>query len=35
MLGRVAVAIVVTIVFGLIAIYTVEWLSQARGTADL
>lgn len=35
MLGRVAVAIVVTIVFGLIAIYTVEWLSQARGTSDL
>lgn len=34
MLGRVAVAIAVTIVFGLIAIYTVEWLSQARGTSD-
>ncbi len=33
-LGRVAVAIVITIVFGLIAIYTVEWLSQARGSAD-
>lgn len=30
MLGRVAVALVITIVFGLIAIYTVEWLSQAR-----
>lgn len=33
-LGRVAVAIVITIVFGLIAIYTVEWLSQARGTSS-
>jgi hypothetical protein len=31
--GRVAVAIAVTIVFGLIAIYTVEWLSQARTPA--
>jgi hypothetical protein len=29
-LGRVAVALAVTVVFGLIAIYTVEWLSQAR-----
>ena len=33
-LGRVAVAIVITVVFGLIAIYTVEWLSQARGTSS-
>lgn len=33
--GRIAVAIAVTVVFGLIAIYTVEWLSQARGTSDL
>jgi hypothetical protein len=33
--GRIAVAIAVTIVFGLIAIYTVEWLSQARsGTSE-
>lgn len=30
LIGRVAVAIVVTIVFGLIAIYTVEWLSPVR-----
>ncbi len=35
MLGRIAVAIAVTVVFGLIAIYTVEWLSQARGSSDL
>ncbi|WP_322796663.1 hypothetical protein [Tepidiforma sp.] len=30
LVGRVAVALAVTVVFGLIAIYTVEWLSQAR-----
>jgi len=30
LIGRIAVAIAITIVFGLIAIYTVEWLSQAR-----
>ena len=35
LLGRVAVAIAVTVVFGLIAIYTVEWLSQARGSSEL
>lgn len=29
-LGRIAVALAVTVVFGLIAIYTVEWLSQLR-----
>jgi hypothetical protein len=29
-LGRIAVAVAVTVVFGLIAIYTVEWLSQLR-----
>ena len=34
LLGRIAVALVVTIVFGLIAIYTVEWLSQARTRSD-
>lgn len=34
MVGRVAVALVVTIVFGLIAIYTLEWLSQARTSPD-
>lgn len=28
--GRVAVAIAITVVFGLIAIYTVEWLTQLR-----
>ncbi len=32
MVGRIAVALVVTIVFGLIAIYTLEWLSQARSS---
>ncbi|MEO8538999.1 MAG: hypothetical protein ABI577_04600 [bacterium] len=32
--GRVAVAIVITVVFGLIAIYTVEWLSPARSSAN-
>lgn len=31
MLGRIAVAIAVTIVFGLIAIYLLEWLGQVRG----
>lgn len=31
MVGRVAVAIAVTIVFGLIAIYLLEWLGQVRG----
>ena len=30
LIGRIAVALVVTIVFGLIAIYTVEWLSPVR-----
>jgi hypothetical protein len=30
LIGRVAVAVAVTIVFGLIAIYTLEWLSQVR-----
>jgi len=30
LIGRIAVGVAVTIVFGLIAIYTVEWLSQAR-----
>jgi hypothetical protein len=34
LIGRIAVALVVTIVFGLIAIYTVEWLSPARSSAD-
>jgi hypothetical protein len=34
LVGRVAVALVVTIVFGLIAIYTLEWLSQARSSED-
>ena len=34
LVGRVAVALVVTIVFGLIAIYTLEWLSQARSSSD-
>jgi hypothetical protein len=29
-MGRVAVAIAFTVVFGLIAIYTLEWLSQVR-----
>ncbi len=32
--GRVAVAIAITVVFGLIAIYTVEWLSQLRRQGD-
>jgi hypothetical protein len=32
--GRVAVGLAITIVFGLIAIYTVEWLSQARAESD-
>lgn len=30
MVGRVAIVLAVTIVFGLIAIYTLEWLSQVR-----
>lgn len=34
LLGRIAVAIAITIVFGLIAIYTLEWLSQARSSSD-
>ena len=34
LIGRIAVAIAVTVVFGLIAIYTVEWLSQARTESD-
>ncbi len=35
LMGRVAVVLAVTIVFGLIAIYTLEWLSQVRrGAAD-
>jgi len=34
LLGRIAVGLAVTIVFGLIAIYTVEWLSQARSRSD-
>lgn len=33
-LGRIAVAIAITVVFGLIAIYTLEWLSQARSHSD-
>lgn len=32
--GRVAVAIAFTLVFGVIAIYTVEWLSQLRRQGD-
>lgn len=34
LVGRVAVALVITVVFGLIAIYTVEWLAQARSTSN-
>lgn len=35
LVGRVAVVLAVTIVFGLIAIYTLEWLSQvSRGASD-
>lgn len=35
LVGRLAVILAVTIVFGLIAIYTFEWLSQVgKGTAD-
>lgn len=34
LLGRIAVAIAITVVFGLIAIYTLEWLSQARSRSD-
>ncbi|MBA4180100.1 MAG: hypothetical protein C0506_05870 [Anaerolinea sp.] len=30
LLGRVAIVIAVTLIFGLIAIYTIEWLSQIR-----
>ena len=32
LIGRIAVGLAVTIVFGLIAIYTLEWLSQARSS---
>lgn len=32
MMGRVAVAIAITLVFGLIAIYTVEWLRPSRSS---
>ncbi len=34
MVGRIALAIAVTLVFGLIAIYTVEWLSPARSSSN-
>ena len=34
MFGRVAIALAVTVVFGLIAIYTVEWLTQIRANAQ-
>jgi hypothetical protein len=34
MLGRIAVVIAVTLVFGLIAIYAWEWLSQVRAGVD-
>ncbi|MGH2632958.1 MAG: hypothetical protein ACRDG3_06070 [Tepidiformaceae bacterium] len=34
LIGRVAIVLVVTIVFGLIAIYAWEWLSQVREGAD-
>jgi hypothetical protein len=34
LLGRIAVAIAITVVFGLIAIYTLEWLSQARSSSE-
>lgn len=34
MFGRIAVAIAITVVFGLIAIYTVEWLSPARSSSN-
>ena len=33
-LGRIAAGIAITIVFGLIAIYTVEWLAQARTSSE-
>jgi hypothetical protein len=32
LVGRIAAGLAVTIVFGLIAIYTLEWLSQARSS---
>ena len=32
--GLIAVVLAVTLVFGLIAIYTLEWLSQVRGGSD-
>ncbi len=32
--GLIAVVLAVTLVFGLIAIYTVEWLSQVRRGSD-
>lgn len=34
LLGRIAIVVVVTIVFGLIAIYAWEWLSQVRSGTD-
>lgn len=34
MLGRVAIVIAITVVFGLIAIYGVEWLSQIRSNTS-
>jgi hypothetical protein len=34
MQGRIAVAVAFTLVFGIIAIYTVEWLSQLRRQGD-
>jgi len=34
-MGRVAIVLAVTIVFGLIAIYLVEWLSQVRAKHEL
>jgi|GEM_PF-2108377 len=34
LLGRIAVAIAITVVFGLIAIYTLEWLSQTRASSE-
>jgi hypothetical protein len=34
MVGRVAVVIAVTMVFGLIAIYLLEWLTQVRAASS-
>jgi hypothetical protein len=34
LLGRIAVVIAVTLVFGLIAIYAWEWLSQVRAGVE-